>query len=35
MATHSRFEEVRRLPVKTGGGISLAPKREKEVKGRA
>ena len=32
MATRSRFKEVRRLSVKTGGGISLAAKRESQVK---
>ena len=32
MATHSRFKEVRRLSVTTGGGISLAANRETQVK---
>ena len=32
MATHSRFKEVRRFSVKSGGGVSLAANRETEVK---
>ena len=31
MATHSRFKEVRRFSVKSGGGISLAANRETQV----